>query len=300
MTVHLDQRQRAMLAEMGVRVWAPQEEPQVSEVPSAATVTSAPTAASQVHPSTQTAAAKQTVTSPATPQVPARVAPTVNAPVAHTPILVQRPEGIDQMDWPTLQHTVSQCQACSLCGTRHNTVFGVGAKAEPAQAPQVDWLIVGEAPGENEDLQGEPFVGQAGQLLDNILSAMGLSRQGEGQGAGVFITNVLKCRPPGNRNPKPDEVAQCLPYLERQVALLQPKIILAMGRFAVQALLRDSVPDVETIPLGKLRGQVHSYQGVPVVVTYHPAYVLRNLPEKAKVWADVCLAMAEMQTQSPR
>ncbi len=295
MTVHLDQRQRAMLAEMGVRVWAPQEEPQVSEVPSAATVTSAPTAASQVHPSTQTAAAKQTVTSPATPQVPARVAPTVNAPVAHTPILVQRPEGIDQMDWPTLQHTVSQCQACSLCGTRHNTVFGVGAKAEPAQAPQVDWLIVGEAPGENEDLQGEPFVGQAGQLLDNILSAMGLSRQGREQSAGVFITNVLKCRPPGNRNPKPDEAAQCLPYLERQVALLQPKIILAMGRFAVQALLRDSVPDVETIPLGKLRGHVHSYQGVPVVVTYHPAYVLRNLPEKAKVWADVCLAMATIK-----
>ena len=248
MTVHLDQRQRAMLAEMGVRVWSPVQEPQVSEVPSVATATSVATAA---------------------PQAPARVAPAVHAPVTRpaTPILVQRPEGIDQMDWPTLQHTVSQCQACSLCGTRHNTVFGVGAHAEPAQAPQVDWLIVGEAPGENEDLQGEPFVGQAGQLLDNILSAMGLSRQGEGQGAGVYITNVLKCRPPGNRNPKPDEVAQCLPYLERQVALLQPKIILAMGRFAVQALLRDSVPDVETIPLGKLRGQVHSYQGVPVVVT---------------------------------
>jgi DNA polymerase len=281
MTVHLDQRQRAMLAEMGVRVWSPVEEPQVSEVLSAATATPAPTALTQT---------------------PARVAQTVTAPVARpaTSILVQRPEGIDQMDWSTLQHTVSQCQACSLCGTRHNTVFGVGAKAEPAQVPQVDWLIVGEAPGENEDLQGEPFVGQAGQLLDNILSAMGLSRQGEGQDADVFITNVLKCRPPGNRNPKPDEVAQCLPYLERQVALLQPKIILAMGRFAVQALLRESVPDVETIPLGKLRGQVHSYQGVPVVVTYHPAYVLRNLPEKAKVWADVCLAMAKMQTQSPR
>ena len=276
MSVHLDQRQRAMLAEMGVRVWSPVQEPQASQVSSVATATSAATAA---------------------PQAPARVAPAVHAPVTRpaTPILVQRHEGIDQMDWPTLQHTVSQCQACSLCGTRHNTVFGVGAKAEPAQAPQVDWLIVGEAPGENEDLQGEPFVGQAGQLLDNILSAMGLSRQGEGQGAGVYITNVLKCRPPGNRNPKPDEVAQCLPYLERQVALLQPKIILAMGRFAVQALLRDSVPDVETIPLGKLRGQVHSYQGVPVVVTYHPAYVLRNLPEKAKVWADVCLAMATIK-----
>ena len=281
MSVHLDQRQRAILAEMGVRVWSPVEEPQASQVSSVATATSAATAA---------------------PQAPARVAPVVHAPVTRpaTPILVQRPEGIDQMDWPSLQHTVSQCQACSLCGTRHNTVFGVGAKAEPAQAPQVDWLIVGEAPGENEDLQGEPFVGQAGQLLDNILSAMGLSRQGREQSAGVFITNVLKCRPPGNRNPKPDEVTQCLPYLERQVALLQPKIILAMGRFAVQALLRDSVPDVETIPLGKLRGQVHSYQGVPVVVTYHPAYVLRNLPEKAKVWADVCLAMAKMQTQSPR
>jgi len=281
MSVHLEQRQRAILAEMGVRVWSPVEEPQASQVSSVATATSAATAA---------------------PQAPARVAPVVHAPVTRpaTPILVQRPEGIDQMDWPTLQHTVSQCQACSLCGTRHNTVFGVGAKAEPAQVPQVDWLIVGEAPGENEDLQGEPFVGQAGQLLDNILSAMGLSRQGREQSAGVFITNVLKCRPPGNRNPKPDEVAQCLPYLERQVAVLQPKIILAMGRFAVQALLRDSVPDVETIPLGKLRGQVHSYQGVPVVVTYHPAYVLRNLPEKAKVWADVCLAMAKMQTQSPR
>ncbi|MFY8055212.1 MAG: uracil-DNA glycosylase [Limnohabitans sp.] len=298
MSVQLDQRQRAMLAEMGVRVWSPVEETQVSEVLSASSV-----ALTQTHASGHAAApAKQTVSSPAAPHVPASVAPTITAPVVRpaTPILVQRPEGIDQMDWPTLQHTVSQCQACSLCGTRHNTVFGVGAKAEPAQVPQVDWLIVGEAPGENEDLQGEPFVGQAGQLLDNILSAMGLSRQGREQSAGVYITNVLKCRPPGNRNPKPDEVAQCLPYLERQVALLQPKIILAMGRFAVQALLRDSLPDVETIPLGKLRGQVHSYQGVPVVVTYHPAYVLRNLPEKAKVWADVCLAMAKMQTQSPR
>jgi DNA polymerase len=303
MTVHLDQRQRAMLAEMGVRVWSPVEEPQASEVPSAAAVNSAPSAFTQTHASGHAAAPpEQTVSSVTTPNVPAHVAPTVPASVARQapPILVQRPEGIDLMDWPTLQHTVSQCQACSLCGTRHNTVFGVGATAAPDQVPQVDWLIVGEAPGENEDLQGEPFVGQAGQLLDNILSAMGLSRQGEGQGAGVYITNVLKCRPPGNRNPKPEEVAQCLPYLERQVALLQPKIILAMGRFSVQALLRDSVPDVETIPLGKLRGQVHSYQGVPVVVTYHPAYVLRNLPEKAKVWADVCLAMAKMQTQSPR
>ena len=282
MTTHLDQRQRAMLAEMGVRVWSPLAEPQAADMASVGSPTPVPLAAT--HNNTHS-------------QAPVRAVPPALAPrpQAASPMLVQRPEGIDQMDWRTLQHTVSQCQACSLCGTRHNTVFGVGAAAAPDQVPQVDWLIVGEAPGENEDLQGEPFVGQAGQLLDNILLAMGLSRQGGGQGAGVYITNVLKCRPPGNRNPKPEEVAQCLPYLERQVALLQPKIILAMGRFAVQALLRNALPDVETIPLGKLRGQVHSYQGVPVVVTYHPAYVLRNLPEKAKVWADVCLAIATMK-----
>ncbi|MFM2261602.1 MAG: hypothetical protein RI959_278, partial [Pseudomonadota bacterium] len=218
-------------------------------------------------------------------------------PIQPAPVLIQRPEGIDEMDWSALHNTVSGCQACSLCGSRKNTVFGVGAPAAEGQAPQVDWLIVGEAPGENEDIQGEPFVGQAGKLLDNMLGAMKLSRTGarSPDGGGVYIANVLKCRPPGNRNPKPEEVAQCLPYLERQVALLKPKIILAMGRFAVQALLRDTVPDVETMPLGKLRGRVYTYQNLPVVVTYHPAYVLRNLPEKAKVWADLCLAMAHVE-----
>ena len=144
---------------------------------------------------------------------------------------------------------------------------------------QADWLIVGEAPGENEDLQGEPFVGQAGKLLDNMLRALGLSRREK-----VYIANVLKCRPPGNRNPEPDEVARCEPFLRRQVELLQPKIIVAMGRFAVQSLLGT------TEAIGKLRGQRHSYAGVPVVVTYHPAYLLRSLPDKAKAWADLCLA----------
>jgi DNA polymerase len=164
-------------------------------------------------------------------------------------------------------------------------------------APQVDWLIVGEAPGEHEDQQGEPFVGQAGKLLDNMLHACGLSRTGVrgAEGGGVYIANVLKCRPPGNRNPKPEEVAQCRPFLQRQVALLQPKIIVAMGRFAAQTLLQDTVPEVENTPLGKLRGRVYRYHNVPVVVTYHPAYLLRNLPEKAKVWADLCLAMAQLR-----
>ena len=229
-------------------------------------------------------------------QMPAPVAK-AQPEVAPATIIIQRPEGIDQMDWSALHSTVSGCQACTLCGSRQNTVFGVGAPALEGQAPQVDWLIVGEAPGENEDLQGEPFVGQAGKLLDNMLGAMKLSRTGErtAEGGGVYIANVLKCRPPGNRNPKPEEVAQCLPYLERQVALLKPKMILAMGRFAVQALLRDTVPEVETTPLGKLRGRVYQFQNLPVVVTYHPAYVLRNLPEKSKVWADLCLAMAHLR-----
>jgi DNA polymerase len=278
-TLHLDKRQRAMLAEMGVRVWSPMSEVAVMGAPAVQ------------------ALAVDTSASPL-PEPAVLAAPPMPA---SAPIRIQRPEGIDQMDWSALHTTVSSCQACTLCASRHHTVFGVGAPAQEGHAPQVDWLIVGEAPGENEDLQGVPFVGQAGRLLDNMLGAMKLSRTGARtpEGGGVYIANVLKCRPPGNRNPKPEEVAQCLPYLERQVALLQPKIILAMGRFAVQALLRDTLPDVDTMPLGKLRGRVYTYQNLPVVVTYHPAYVLRNLPEKAKVWADLCLAMAHLKGAAP-
>ncbi len=190
------------------------------------------------------------------------------------------------MDWSLLQQTVASCQACALGKSRNNTVFGAGS-------PQADWLIVGEAPGENEDLQGEPFVGAAGQLLDNMLKAIGLNRNavpGAAGKSGVYITNTLKCRPPGNRNPETSELAQCAPFLQRQIELVQPKIILAMGRFAVPSLLGS------TEPLGKLRGRVHAYPvgpvTVPLVVTYHPAYLLRNLPDKAKAWADLCLAQS--------
>jgi uracil-DNA glycosylase len=182
-----------------------------------------------------------------------------------------RPE-IELLQWDALAETVAACRACKLCEKRTNTVFGVGDR-------NADWLLVGEAPGENEDLQGEPFVGQAGKLLDNMLQALGLDR-----GSKVYIANVLKCRPPGNRNPHPEEVAQCEPFLRRQVQLLQPKIILAMGRFATQTLLGT------TEPIGKLRGRVHQYAGVPVVATYHPAYLLRNLTDKAKAWSDLCFA----------
>ena len=216
-----------------------------------------------------------------TPPVPLRRAegqPAAAAGVATQPSQV-RP-AIELLAWDALAQAVASCRACKLCEGRTNTVFGVGDT-------QADWLIVGEAPGQNEDLQGEPFVGQAGKLLDNMLKALRLDRRSK-----VYIANVLKCRPPGNRNPQPEEVAQCEPFLRRQVQLLQPKIILAVGRFAVQSLLGTSEP------IGKLRGRVHQYAGVPVVVTYHPAYLLRNLPDKAKAWADLCFARELLRQNS--
>ncbi|WP_439682677.1 Type-4 uracil-DNA glycosylase [Cupriavidus oxalaticus] len=184
----------------------------------------------------------------------------------------EREAAIAAMAWPALDAAVAGCTACGLCQTRTNTVFGVGDR-------QAEWMLVGEAPGENEDLQGEPFVGQAGKLLDNMLGALGLAR-----GRNVFIANVLKCRPPGNRNPEPAEVAQCEPFLRRQIALVRPRVIVVLGRFAAQSLLRT------TTPIGKLRGTVHTYEGIPVVVTYHPAYLLRTLTDKARAWEDLCLA----------
>jgi DNA polymerase len=183
-----------------------------------------------------------------------------------------REERIARMDWPQLKATVAGCTACALRAGCTQTVFGVGDE-------KANWLLVGEAPGAEEDRQGEPFVGQAGRLLDSMLASLGLARQ-----ENVYIANVLKCRPPGNRNPEPAEVAACAPHLTRQIELIRPKLILAMGRFAVQTLLNTDAT------IGSLRGSVHRYQGVPLVVTYHPAYLLRNLPDKAKAWADLVLA----------
>jgi len=279
----LDDRQRAMLAEMGIRVWWPQAQPAVAapeEAPAGAPAAPMPAPVRALAEAAQ--APQAPVATAPRPVMSVRpTAPVVTAAAELPSDAVPLPPGVAQMDWDALQATVAQCQACGLCKGRKNTVFGVGDR-------QAQWMVIGEAPGENEDLQGEPFVGQAGKLLDNMLKAIGLSRSVEGtqEGqAGVYIANTLKCRPPGNRNPEPVELITCAPYLVRQVALVQPKIILAMGRFAVQSLLQT------TEPIGKLRGRVHEYQGVPVVVTYHPAYLLRNPADKAKAWADLCLAL---------
>ncbi|RQZ17649.1 uracil-DNA glycosylase [Burkholderia sp. Bp9031] len=184
---------------------------------------------------------------------------------------------VAMLDWDALAASVADCTSCRLCEKRTNTVFGVGDR-------EADWMLIGEAPGENEDKQGEPFVGQAGKLLDNMLQSLALKR-----GDNVYIANVIKCRPPGNRNPEPDEVARCEPYLQRQVALVKPKLIVALGRFAAQTLLKTDAS------IASLRGRVHTYEGVPVIVTYHPAYLLRSLQDKSKAWADLCLARDTFQ-----
>ncbi|MBI2320184.1 MAG: uracil-DNA glycosylase [Betaproteobacteria bacterium] len=220
---------------------------------------------------------------PALPRSPAAAA----AERAHSPSPAgakdERGARILRMDWPELKAAVASCEACALARTRTHPVFGVGDE-------RAEWLLVGEAPGAEEDARGEPFVGQAGRLLDNMLASIGLARS-----RNVYIANVLKCRPPRNRNPEAFEVAQCNPHLARQIALIRPRPILARGRFAVQSLLETEAT------IASLRGKLHRYQGVPLVVTYHPAYLLRNLPDKAKAWEDLCFArrvMAELRSKA--
>ena len=185
---------------------------------------------------------------------------------------LRKPVSSKEKIWIELKKAVPACTACSLHKGRTQTVFGVGDE-------QADWLLVGEAPGAEEDRLGEPFVGQAGRLLDNMLAAIGLRR-----GENVYIANVLKCRPPGNRNPEPGEVAKCTPHLVKQIELIEPKLIVAMGRFAAQTLLGTDAT------IASLRGRVHRYAGVPLIVTYHPAYLLRNLADKSKAWEDLLFA----------
>jgi len=251
----LDDRQRAMLAEMGVRVWMPQS------------VRALPAKASKL----------AQVAVPVTPTADASA--TVSVPVASTPQMLSvpivdisnLPEGIARMDWAQLQPAVASCTGCGLSQSRQQAILGEGLAS-------ADWMIVGDAPGEEEDKEARSFAGPAGQLLDNMLKALSLTREQ------VYLTHALKCRTPVGRNASQVEVSHCATYLARQVELVQPKVILAMGRTAALALLQSAEP------LGKLRSQVQSFKGVPVVVTYPPAYLLRNQADKAKAWADLCRA----------
>jgi DNA polymerase len=186
----------------------------------------------------------------------------------------QRALAIAELEWPQLKAMVRDCTACKLRAGCTQTVFGVGDE-------QADWLFVGEGPGADEDARGEPFVGQAGKLLDSMLLALHLQR-----GNRVYIANIVKCRPPNNRAPEADEIATCLPYLQRQIALLRPRIIVALGKTAANALLQTG-----DAALASLRGRVHDYQGTPLIITYHPAYLLRTPLDKAKAWQDLSLAV---------
>jgi DNA polymerase len=189
----------------------------------------------------------------------------------------ERLQRIAALDWRDLAADISACTACGLCRTRNKAVPGVGDI-------RAQWLFIGEAPGADEDAKGEPFVGRAGRLLDNMLAALGMKR-----GENVYIANVLKCRPPNNRTPEPSEAESCRPYLDRQIELIRPAIVIALGKSAATTLLNMDAT------IASLRGRVHRYRGVPLIVTYHPAYLLRNLPDKAKAWEDLLLARATLR-----
>lgn len=306
----LDERQRSMLEAMGIKLWLPEARAAAEAAPPTAEAPRSPRPSSLKTADPAPATALDFKKNPASAHMGSaqdaiknRVAEATQPSSSPAAADLPTHSDIAQLDWRALQRAVSTCQACALCASRKNTVFGVGpVSADTAAVPQADWLIVGEAPGENEDIQGEPFVGQAGKLLDNMLAAMKIAMHETGSPVGlsrqrsVYIANVLKCRPPANRNPSSDEIARCEPYLARQIELLRPKIILAMGKFAISSLTGS------TEPVGKMRGRVHALQhpriSAPVIVTYHPAYLLRNLPDKAKAWADLMLAMQTYRQQA--
>ena len=279
----LDERQRAMLAEMGVRVWAP------AEAAVAADAVSAMQAASAPAPTTGLATVPSAPSTPTTPAprpapitaqaVPVSASAPAPAPEAGHSSL---PAGLADMDWQALQTAAAACQACGLCAQRQHSVFGAGH-------PQADWLVLGDAPGDAENALGQPFAGDAGRLLDNMLKAVGVSRAADDRAQAAYLMHATQCATPDARNPTAEELSRCAAYVSRKVALVQPRVILVMGRFALQALLQS------TEPLGKMRGQVHHCQGVPVVVTYPPAYLLRNTDDKGKAWADLCLALQVVQ-----
>jgi uracil-DNA glycosylase family 4 len=257
----MDERRRRYLEAMGIQVWVPRgtavPAPE-EEIPAVA------------HPP-MVVEQEPTALIPAEPAPPPVLAPGAELDDAQ----------VATMDWDALMARVANCTRCpELVAHRTQTVFGVGDRS-------AQLMVIGEAPGQEEDKQGEPFVGRAGQLLNEMLRAIGFAREQ------VYIANVLKSRPPNNRDPKPEEAAHCEPYLKRQVALIKPRLILSVGRVSAQNLLKTDTP------IGKLRGQVHHYQGIPLVVTYHPAYLLRSPQEKRKSWDDLKLALRTLREATP-
>ena len=276
----MDARRLAMLREMGITVWtergaSPDGQADIVE-PSAPAATAGPAAQAPAIARSPVPAREDGFPASArpsrrpSPQGATAVSPAADAEGA------ERAARIARLDWAGLKAGVSECTACALHASRTRTVFGAGDE-------NADWLLVGEAPGGDEDRLGEPFVGQAGKLLEQMLGAIGLAR-----GHDVYIANVLKCRPPGNRNPQPAEVARCAPHLLRQIDLIRPRLILAMGRFAAQTLLGTDAS------IASLRGRLHNYHGVPLIVTYHPAYLLRTPEDKARSWQDLLFALETM------
>jgi DNA polymerase len=282
-SLHLDARQRAMLAEMKMPVWWPQAAAE-REPASAATVSAraAPASTSTPSPKGKPATPAASATHADRPSAAAAMPfPAGSGAVAGTD------GSVEQMDWMQLREAVRGCSACALCDGRKAAVFS--ADPEPAQA---DWLIVGEPPDEHEERAGRPFAGTAGQLLDNMLRAVHLTRDGCGP-AGARLTPVVKCRPAAPRNPTAGELARCAVYLQREIVLTQPRVIVAMGRFAALSLLSSAYPELLQLPFGQMRGKVYRCQGIAVVVTYHPSKLLRAPLQKAQVWADLCLARAQ-------
>ncbi|ATG89405.1 uracil-DNA glycosylase [Methylomonas koyamae] len=277
------------LEAMGIDVWVPRHPPVVAEQAVAAPVGLASqseadhfdapdneAAPTPEHPATSETAVNPQHAEPAAQTVES-AAPRKSESDAFAPLPHHPKSHTDDQAWKELQHQVAICRACSLCETRTQTVFGVGNK-------HADWLLIGEAPGRDEDLQGEPFVGRAGQLLNEMIRAIGLRREQ------VYIANMLKCRPPNNRDPQAGEVDACHGFLQRQIELIRPKLIVAVGRIAAQNLLKTQQP------LSRLRGIRHELEGVPLTVVHHPAYLLRSLPEKAKAWEDLQFALSVYQS----
>lgn len=299
MSLDLDTRQRAMLQEMGVRVWAPIAAPEPQTVVAASAT---PQPAEEPKPAARPIAAATFVT-PAAPIAevtspsPASAKPDGSPPeqLPSPSRVTELASGIAGMVWPQLTEAVRHCQACAMCLGRRAPVL-----AAPSHANTCDWLLVADPPDEAQERAGQPFVEEAGLLLDNMLRAVAVQRWNHDAGAGpdqgaasrAYLTHVLKCRPALMRAPSAAELSTCAHFLRREIALAQPRVILAMGRFAMQLLLSETPPEQARLPLGKLRGQVWRFADIPVVVTYPPAYLLRNGQDKARAWADLCLARA--------